>query len=124
MACRIQNLTERDLALDLRDGTVYVGARALSPALREEHLYDNVHLPELIRTGAVRVVKEKMAEVLRAEGAVQEDQPETEVDLPAGGSGQPEIEELDEAVATGPEAEESKLDDKKPAGKTVARKKA
>lgn len=106
MACRIQNLTGRDLILDLRGGEMYVAARATSPPLREELLYDNVHLPELIRAGAVRVLSARMAEVLEYEGAAGAAQ--AQAAEPA--AGQP---------AGGEQAEEKK----KQAGKAAAKKK-
>lgn len=113
MACRIQNMTGRDLILDLRGGEMYVAARATSPPLREELLYDNVHLPELIRNGAVRVLRARMVEVLEHEGGALEAAAEpANAAEPAGA--QPD------RAASGEKADEKK----KPAGKTAARKKS
>jgi hypothetical protein len=113
MACRIQNLTGRDLIVDLRGGEMFVAARATSPPLREELLYDNVHLPELIRSGAVRVLRARMAEVLKFEGAppVAEEEP-------------PKAAEPAAAPADRAASDEKADEKKKPAGKTAARKKS
>ena len=64
MACRIQNLTRYPLTLDLRGGARHLRPYETSPPLREEALYDNVHLQELKRSGAVRELPAKMADVV------------------------------------------------------------
>lgn len=65
MACRIQNLGKHKLAVDLRGGGVmYVLPNHISPPLREELLYDNVHLAAWEAQGLVRRLDAKMADVL------------------------------------------------------------
>lgn len=65
MACRIQNLGKHKLAVDLRGGgVVYVLPNHISPPLREELLYDNVHLAAWEAQGLVRRIDSKMADVL------------------------------------------------------------
>lgn len=65
MACRIQNLGKHKLAVDLRGGgVIYVLPNHISPPLREELLYDNVHLAAWEAQGLVRRIDAKMAEVL------------------------------------------------------------
>lgn len=69
MACRIHNLSKHRLALDLRGGRVmYVEPNQISPPLREEMLYDNVHLTQWVHQGLVRRVAAKMSDVLEHEG--------------------------------------------------------
>lgn len=69
MACRIQNLGKHKLAVDLRGGGVmYVQPNQISPPVREELLYDNVHLAAWEAQGLVRRIDAKMAEVLEHEG--------------------------------------------------------
>ena len=70
MACRIHNLGKHRLALDLWGGKViYVEPNQISPPLREEMLYDNVHLPKWLEQGLARKIHIKMAEVLEYEEA-------------------------------------------------------
>lgn len=65
MACRIQNLSKHRLALDLRGGDViYLKPGEMSRPLREELLYDHIHLPGWLSQGLVRKVDSKMSEVL------------------------------------------------------------
>jgi hypothetical protein len=65
MACRIQNLGKHKLAVDLRGGgVIYVLPNHISPPLREELLYDNVHLAAWEAQGLVRRIDAKMADVL------------------------------------------------------------
>ncbi|MBZ5523731.1 MAG: hypothetical protein LAP21_15975 [Acidobacteriia bacterium] len=69
MACRIHNLGKHRLAVDLRGGGVmYVQPNQISPPVREELLYDNVHLPAWEAQGLVRRIDAKMSEVLEHEG--------------------------------------------------------
>lgn len=80
MACRIQNLGKHKLAVDLRGGSVmYVLPNHISPPVREELLYDNVHLAAWEAQGLVRRIDAKMAEVLdheaRAAGRPAEAKP-------------------------------------------------
>ena len=68
MACRIQNLGKHKLAVDLRGGGVmYVLPNQISPPVREELLYDNVHLAAWEAQGLVRRIDAKMADVLEHE---------------------------------------------------------
>jgi hypothetical protein len=68
MACRIQNLGKHKLAVDLRGGGVmYVLPNQISPPVREELLYDNVHLAAWEAQGLVRRIDAKMTEVLEHE---------------------------------------------------------
>ena len=68
MACRIQNLTKHRLALDLRGGKViYLEPNVVSQPLREELLYNHIHLPRWLAQGLVRKIDAKMAEVLEYE---------------------------------------------------------
>jgi hypothetical protein len=65
MACRIQNLGKHKLAVDLRGGgVIYVLPNHISPPVREELLYDNVHLAAWEAQGLVRRIDAKMADVL------------------------------------------------------------
>jgi hypothetical protein len=65
MACRIQNLGKHKLAVDLRGGDVmYLLPNQISPPVREELLYDNVHLAGWEAQGLVRRMDAKMADVL------------------------------------------------------------
>ncbi|HEX2330571.1 MAG TPA: hypothetical protein VHN74_17745 [Candidatus Angelobacter sp.] len=69
MACRIQNLSRHRLALDLRGGrVVYVEPNQVSAPLREESLYDNVHLRTWEQQGLARRIDASMDEVLEYEG--------------------------------------------------------
>lgn len=69
MACRIQNLSKHRLALDLRGGrVVYVEPNQVSAPLREESLYDNVHLRTWEQQGLARRIDASMDEVLEHEG--------------------------------------------------------
>jgi hypothetical protein len=71
MACRIQNLGKHKLTVDLRGGGVmYVPPNQISPPVREELLYDNVHLAAWEAKGVVRRLDAKMAEVLDHEARV------------------------------------------------------
>ncbi len=73
MACRIQNLGKHKLAVDLRGGGVmYVLPNHISPPVREELLYDNVHLAAWEAQGLVRRIDAKMAEVLDHEARAAE----------------------------------------------------
>jgi uncharacterized membrane protein YukC len=68
MAFRIHNLGKHKLAVDLRGGGVmYVQPNQISPPLREEMLYGNVHLAGWEAQGLVRRLDAKMAEVLEHE---------------------------------------------------------
>lgn len=68
MACRIHNLGKHRLALDLRGGQViYIEPNQISPPLREELLYENVHLPQWLKQGLVKKIDAKMAEVVEYE---------------------------------------------------------
>lgn len=68
MACRIHNLSKHRLALDLRGGSVmYVEPNQISPPLREELLYDNVHLKQWVQQGLVRRITARMSDVLEHE---------------------------------------------------------
>jgi hypothetical protein len=68
MACRIQNLGKHKLAVDLRGGGVmYVLPNHISPPVREELLYDNVHLAAWEAQGLVLRIDAKMTEVLEHE---------------------------------------------------------
>lgn len=65
MACRIQNLGKHKLAVDLRGGgVIYVLPNHISPPVREELLYENVHLAAWEAQGLVRRIDAKMADVL------------------------------------------------------------
>lgn len=80
MACRIQNLGKHKLTVDLRGGSVmYVLPNHISPPVREELLYDNVHLAAWEAQGLVRRIDAKMADVLdheaRAAGRPAEAKP-------------------------------------------------
>jgi hypothetical protein len=71
MACRIHNLGKHQLAVDLRGGGVmYVPPNQISPPVREELLYDNVHLPAWEAQGLVRRIDAKLAEVLEHEAKI------------------------------------------------------
>jgi len=73
MACRIQNLGKHKLAVDLRGGGVmYVLPNHISPPVREELLYDNVHLAAWEAQGLVRRIDAKMVEVLDHEARAAE----------------------------------------------------
>lgn len=68
MACRIQNLGKHRLALDLRGGgVIYLKPGEVSRPIREELLYDHIHLPQWLSQGLVRRIDAKMAEVLEHE---------------------------------------------------------
>ena len=71
MACRIQNLGKHRMALDLRGGkVVYLQPNEISQPLREEWLYENVHMPGWLEQGMVRRIGAKMSEVLAYEATV------------------------------------------------------
>jgi hypothetical protein len=71
MACRIQNLGKHRLAVDLRGGGVmYVQPNEISPPVREELLYDNIHLAGWEARGLARRINAKMADVLTYEAKV------------------------------------------------------
>lgn len=73
MACRIQNLGKHKLAVDLRGGgVIYVLPNHISPPVREELLYDNVHLAAWEAQGLVRRIDAKMADVLEHEARAAE----------------------------------------------------
>lgn len=68
MAFRIHNLGKHKLAVDLRGGGVmYVQPNQISPPVREEMLYGNVHLAGWEAQGLVRRLDAKMTEVLEHE---------------------------------------------------------
>lgn len=68
MACRIQNLSEHRLALDLRGGSViYLKPNEVSRPIRDELLYGHIHLPRWLARGLVRRIDAKMAEVTEYE---------------------------------------------------------
>jgi hypothetical protein len=68
MACRIQNLSEHRLALDLRGGDlIYLRPGETSRPLREELLYGHIHLPRWLAQGLVRQIDVKMSEVFEHE---------------------------------------------------------
>ncbi len=71
MACRIQNLGKHRMALDLRGGRIlYLQPNEISQPLREEWLYENVHLPGWLQRGMARRIDAKMSEVVAHEAAV------------------------------------------------------
>jgi hypothetical protein len=56
------------LALDLRGGSViYLEPNEMSPPIREELLYDHIHLDRLAKQGLVQRIDAKMGEVLEYE---------------------------------------------------------
>lgn len=95
MICRIQNLSRHRLALDLRGGgVIYVEPNESSPPLREELLYDNVHLKQWIAEGVARKVdshvgelKEHHAEVEKQAKAAAAAAQEADAKASAGAAG-------------------------------------
>jgi hypothetical protein len=72
MICRIQNLSRHRLTLDLRGGAVlYVEPNQISPPLREELLYDNVHLRQWIAEGVARRIESHPGELQEHQAAVE-----------------------------------------------------
>lgn len=123
MACRIHNLSKHRLALDLRGGSVmYVEPNQISPPLREELLYDNVHLTQWVQQGLVRRITARMSDVLEHEGRA------TEAKRPAAGEDAGKTARAADAGPAKPSAkgtksaegdggDSSKEAEKKPAGK-------
>lgn len=65
MACRLHNLHDKTLGIDLRSGeTLIVPPNTTSRAIVEEALYDNHHLAEWERAGWVRRLPARMDDVL------------------------------------------------------------
>jgi hypothetical protein len=65
MACRLHNLHDKALAIDLRGGEVLMLApNSTSRAIVEESLYDNHHLPEWERAGWIRRLPARMDDVI------------------------------------------------------------
>ena len=65
MACRLHNLHDKTLGIDLRGGeTLIVPPNTTSRAIVEEALYDNHHLAEWERAGWVRRLPARMGDVL------------------------------------------------------------
>lgn len=96
MACRIQNLGKHKLAVDLRGGgVIYVLPNHISPPVREELLYDNVHLAAWEAQGLVRRIDAKMADVLDHEARAAERSAKTK---PAASDKEPAEEESAKAA--------------------------
>jgi hypothetical protein len=105
MACRIHNLGQHRLAVDLRGGGVmYVQPNQISPPVREELLYDNIHLPVWESQGLVRRIDAKMAEVLDHEAKAAGRQPAAAAAKPKG-SAKPAKAEDDDGNEAGDEEE-------------------
>jgi hypothetical protein len=65
MACRLHNLHDKALGIDLRGGEVLVLApNTTSRAIVEELLYDNHHLSEWERAGWIRRIPARMDDVI------------------------------------------------------------
>ena len=65
MACRIKNIGEHTLSVDLAGGaTLYLKPGETSRALREEFLYHNVYLSSWLEQGLVQWIDISMEEVL------------------------------------------------------------
>lgn len=65
MACRLHNLHDKTLGIDLRGGeTLIVPPNATSRAIVEEALYDNHHFAEWERAGWVRRLPARMDDVI------------------------------------------------------------
>jgi uncharacterized membrane protein YukC len=106
MACRIQNLGKHKLAVDLRGGGVmYVLPNHISPPVREELLYDNVHLAAWEAQGLVRRIDAKMAEVLDHEARAAERPAEAKPARPEEKSAKAAPDDDDEDNAAGDEEE-------------------
>jgi hypothetical protein len=124
MICRIQNLSRHRLTLDLRGGAVlYVEPNQISPPLREELLYDNVHLRQWIAEGVARRIESHPGELQEHQAAVErqaeaEVQAAREVGAGAAGTGKPRHSSKT-ARAEEPEGEEDsgKRPEKKSRGK-------
>ena len=68
MACRIKNTGKHLLCLDLLGGeALYLKPGETSRALREELLYLNPYLPDLLKGGLAQRIEARMAEVIEAE---------------------------------------------------------
>ena len=64
MACRLVNRTAQPIRVDLRGGQVLLLAPgAMSPALPEEQLYDNMFLPKWEREGSIQRLPARFADV-------------------------------------------------------------
>lgn len=108
MACRIQNLGKHKLAVDLRGGgVIYVLPNHISPPLREELLYDNVHLAAWEAQGLVRRIDAKMADVLdheaRAAGRPVKEKPGESEKEPAEESAKAATDDDDDGNEAGEE---------------------
>ena len=78
MACRLHNLHDKALAIDLRGGEVLMLApNSTSRAIVEESLYDNHHLPEWERAGWIRRLPARMDDVI-ADLSARPDDPHRE----------------------------------------------
>ncbi len=78
MACRLHNLHDKALAIDLRGGEVLMLApNSTSRAIVEESLYDNHHLPEWERAGWIRRLPARMDDVI-ADLSPRPDDPQRE----------------------------------------------
>jgi hypothetical protein len=65
MACRLHNLHDKTLGIDLRGGEVLMlPPHSTSRAIVEEALYDNHHLPEWERAGWIRRIAARMDDVI------------------------------------------------------------
>jgi hypothetical protein len=65
MACRLHNLHDKTLGIDLRGGEVLMlPPHSTSRAIVEEALYDNHHLPEWERAGWIRTIPARMDDVI------------------------------------------------------------
>jgi hypothetical protein len=123
MICRIQNLSRHRLTLDLRGGAVlYVEPNQISPPLREELLYDNVHLRQWIAEGVARRIESHPGELQEHQAAVerqaQAEEAAREAGAGAAGAGKPRHSSKT-ARAEEPEGEEDsgKRPEKKSRGK-------
>jgi hypothetical protein len=107
MACRIQNLGKHRMALDLRGGRiVYLQPNEISQPLREEWLYQNVHIPGWLEQGLVRRIDAKMSDVLAYEAAVAAKRARP-ASAKAGGGDVPEAQSKDKAGKGGKDSKKA-----------------
>jgi hypothetical protein len=79
MACRLRNLHNQTLGIDLRGGEVLMLApNTASRAIVEEFLYDNHHLPEWERAGWIRRIPARMDDVFVEATSQRPDDPQRE----------------------------------------------
>ena len=105
MACRLVNTSGQLIRVDLRDGaSLTLAPGQLSEALREELLYENIHVGTWEREGKLRRVPVRFAEIVAQETGLPV---ATVADAADSAQGEPASASLDADAATEPREAEA-----------------